>query len=87
MTAYKACYFCGKPTARPYNWSHWIVVPGENEFNGHYIRVDYCEDCRDKIVRYKAPAKPKVAKKPTQVGGDWALVGKFLGATKGKKSR
>lgn len=74
------CYFCGHE-GRMVNWSHWIET-GEGKFGGHYIRVDYCDQCRGKIRRYKAPKTPKVAKKPVPVYGDWALVGKFLGANK-----
>ena len=77
------CYFCGKESSHNLNWSHWVVT-GEGEFGGHYIRVNYCHDCSDKIVRYKAPKRPR-RKRVVPEKGDRALVGKFLGAAKGKK--
>ncbi len=82
----QTCYFCGTEGARLLNWSHWIVT-GEGKFGGEYIRVDYCDECRGKIIRYKAPKVERVARTAPTVAtySDYAMLGRFLGA--GKKSR
>jgi hypothetical protein len=60
---------------RAINANIWVEVLGENRFNGHYERRDFCSmECAKAAPQYVAPKRPRQPRRQRQAFGDMGLV-------------
>lgn len=75
------CHFCGAE-GRHVNANHWT---GSDDFATACTqewgpRIDVCADCRHLVVDFpKRPRKPRTARKPQALYGDFAQLAAFSG--------